>query len=409
MARILLFARGMATRLHHVLRAAVFLVVAGGAAFVLSPGDGRSAPPVAAPALVTPVPHPPSNIVRQVAAPPPVPRGALTPWELGLLRVQEVRGSGGRITVPDALRHEEDRRRFLAVQMADASAGDYELPHDTAALAAMILRGEVVELPALGDGFMLYDLGEDARDDPLQHFDEESGDDVPLLGPEGYAREDARLAVEEAGRGPAAARAAAERRRLAAWYGDPARSRLLHAEHEAVRRLASDFGGLSYDLADPIDRGRFKVRLLSFARPEARDVIARLARAYHERFARPLPVTSLIRTQRYQRRLGRVNRNATTVDVAPHTTGMAFDVSYKHMPPDEQNLVMEEVARLEAAGRVEALRERRNHLHVYALGHGRPDESRVARFLPVVEAAHPGSAPRRAEARPARAAARRAR
>ena len=134
-------------------------------------------------------------------------------------------------------------------------------------------------------------------------------------------------------------------------------------------------------------------------------MLLELARAYHERFGRPLPVTSMIRTQRYQRRLGRVNRNATPVDLPPHSTGMAFDVSYKFMAPDEQNFLMEEVARLEGAGRVEAIRERRNHFHIYVLGDGPPPEALIASFFDEVEAAHPNSAPRPASRPCAEAAA----
>ena len=78
-------------------------------------------------------------------------------------------------------------------------------------------------------------------------------------------------------------------------------------------------------------------------------------------------MSSLVRTERYQRRLSRVNRNATKVEIPPHATGMAFDISYKFMAADEQNFIMDHVARLEAEGRVEALRENRNAIHVYTL------------------------------------------
>jgi hypothetical protein len=90
-----------------------------------------------------------------------------------------------------------------------------------------------------------------------------------------------------------------------------------------------------------------------------------------------------------------VNRNATTLDLPPHSTGRAFDVSYTFMGADEQNFVMSEIARLEAAGRVQALRERLNHIHVYAFDDGTPpSDSLAASFFAEVEAAHPGSAPR---------------
>jgi hypothetical protein len=276
--------------------------------------------------------------------------------------------------------------------MADSQEKRYELPHDVAALAQMIRRGELVGLRALGERHILYDVGTDAREDPLAHYDLETGKDVPLFPTmEAYEVEDARLA---------AAGDRAKREALAAWYRDPARAEMLFAEHRAVSDLAADFNGIAYDLENREDRTRFQVRLLSFIRPEARDVLVELAQAYHEKFDRLLPVSSLVRTERYQRRLSRVNRNATRVDIPPHATGMAFDISYKFMAADEQNFLMEHAARLEAAGRVEALRENRNAIHIYTFADGqRPAEPLVAGFLSDVEDAHPGSAVRRPAAR----------
>jgi hypothetical protein len=183
-------------------------------------------------------------------------------------------------------------------------------------------------------------------------------------------------------------------------YADPTRREELFREDAAITGLARDFGGVSYDLNDPADRARFQVRLLSFLRPAAREVMLELARAYHRQFGRLLPVTSLIRTQRYQQRLARVNPNASHVEIPPHATGEAFDVSYKFMAPDEQNFVMREVARMKDEGRVEALRERRGHVHVYAFAAARPpSEDLVAQFLDDVEAAR--DAIRRAAPAPA--------
>jgi hypothetical protein len=353
------------------------------------------APPRATAVDTLPAPTPTATPFVLASAPAPAP-GTM---EAAIARVEEVRGSAGRVEVPDDLMHYEDRRRFLAVQMADSQDRQYRLPDDEADLADMVQRGEVVEMPPLGDDYVLYDLGTDATDDPLVHYDPESGKDVPLVAsPAEYEAEDARLEKAAAGTGRAAARARALRELLASHYADPERREALFGEHRAVTSLASDFGGATYDLRDPVDRRRFQVRLLSFIRPQARDVLLEIAKDYQQRFGRPLPVTSLIRTQRYQRRLGRVNRNATPVELPPHTTGMAFDISYKFMAPDEQNFIMEEVARLKEGGRVEALRERRNHFHVYVLAGGPPPEALIASFFDEVEAAHPNSAPRPAAA-----------
>jgi hypothetical protein len=348
-------------------------------------------------------------------AAPPVTLAApdLNAWQAAVARVEEKRGSPGRIEVPSELQHGEDNRRFLAVQMAASRESNLEMPHDEAALAEMIQRGEVVEVAPLGDDYILYDVGTDAHEDPLTHFDVDSGKDVPLVGSEEeYQRQRARLEADARGRGTAAARARERVELMRSLYGDPTHREELFREDAAITRLARDFGGVSYDLTDAADRARFQVRLLSFLRPAARDVMLQLARAYHQQFGRLLPVTSLIRTQRYQQRLARVNPNASHVEIPPHATGEAFDVSYKFMAPDEQNFVMREVARMKDEGRVEALRERRGHVHVYAFADRKPpSEELVAQFLDDVEAARtaarrPAAVPPLRASRPARGASR---
>jgi hypothetical protein len=347
--------------------------------------------------------NPPAEEKTDITASPvPTPEPRATPvapetWAAAIAAVEQVRGSAGRIEVPSALQHYDDRRRFLALQMADSKEEGFELPHDQAELVEMIRRGELVEMRALGDDYILYDVGTASREDPLTHHDGASGKDVKLF-PDfyTYSAEDARLAEEEKRPGSAGAKARAARELLSSYYNDPEQARRLFAEYRAVTEMAYDFRGLSYDLNDPADRVRFQVRLLSFIRPEARDMLLKVAHDYHERFARRLPVTSLVRTQRYQRRMVRNSPNATGVDMAPHTTGMAFDISYKFMAPDEQNFVMEEVARLEDEGRVEGLRERNNSIHVYTYADGhRPSEELVTGFLDDVEAAHPNSGPQK--------------
>ena len=340
-------------------------------------------------------------------------------WAAAVARVEEPRGSAERLETPPELMHHVDRRRFLAVQMADTREESYELPHDQAELVEMIARGELVEVKALGEHHLLYDVGTSLREDPLTHFDVGSSRDVPLYPDlQAWLAEDERLAALAQGRGGEATRARERLEFLASFYGEPATRDALFREHAAVTALARDFGGTRYDLADPGDRTRFQVRLLSVVRPEARDVLLEVARAYHHRFDRLLPVTSLVRSQRYQRRLSRVNPNAALVDTAPHTTGMAFDISYKYMPNGEQSFVMETLAGMEREGRVETLREKRNHFHVYAFTRGqRPAEPLVASLLDDVEAANPGAyrvrpaaAPRKAAKKAAaRAPARRAR
>jgi hypothetical protein len=239
------------------------------------------------------------------------------------------------------------------------------------------------------DDYVLYEAGTDAEEDALTHYDLTSGVSVRLLPSlAAWEEEKARLAAFT-GRGRAARRARAELTLLTAWYDDPSRRERLFAEHADVTRLARDWDGETFDLTSPDDRSRFHVRLLSCLRPPASALLGTLAHAYRERFGRPLPVSSVTRTHRYQKRLRRVNRNATAVEFPPHTTGMAFDISYRFMSADEQSFLLEELARLKNAGRVEALRERLNSFHVFVFHDGRPAEDAVQAFMQLMDEERP--------------------
>jgi hypothetical protein len=107
-----------------------------------------------------------------------------------------------------------------------------------------------------------------------------------------------------------------------------------------------------------------------------------IAASYREKYDRPLPITSLVRPDEYQHALGKVNPNATQIETPPHSTGLAFDIFYGYMSADEQDFVMQYLARLKDEGRIEVLRENRNHFHVFAFVDGqRPDESFINQSL----------------------------
>ena len=74
-----------------------------------------------APSPAVPAPTPTATPVVLASVPAPAPGT----WEVAIAQVEEARGSAGRVEVPDDLQHYEDRRRFLAVQMADSQDGDY--------------------------------------------------------------------------------------------------------------------------------------------------------------------------------------------------------------------------------------------------------------------------------------------
>jgi hypothetical protein len=326
------------------------------------------------------VPSAPASAARASAAPTSV-AATPSPEELedAIDRIEEERSSAGGVATPSELRHYPDTRRFLALQIADAQEAALKIPHDDAELIEMIRAGKLVRLAPMTDTYLLYEVGEDAKDDPLIHYDAEANKDVPLLP--SVEAVDQRKA-EKGGEG---AKGRTQMATLDKYYGDPARRDTLFREYQEVASFAAENG---YSLTDPEERTRLHRDLLSYIRPEARDVLLQLADAYHRQFDRLLPVTSVVRTERYQRRLGGVNSNATRVEIAPHTTGEAFDVSYRYMAPDEQNFVMDLVAKLEDQQKVEALRENRGHIHIYAFAEGtRPPEAKVDAARSFVDAA----------------------
>jgi hypothetical protein len=293
--------------------------------------------------------------------------------EAAVARTEEVRESREPLDTPAQMQLYADRKWFLSVQVAAARKEGYTRPHDLPALAQLVRAGELQPLPELGAHYVLDRVGEDAHEDPLSHFEVQANLDVPLV-PDAAAAEARASELESSGR----ARDAERARLLRKLWKEPASQAMLAGEYQAVTALAQDFEGESYDLSLEDDREEFQSRLMSSLRPAAREVLLLLAERYGQRFGRPLPVVSLVRTERYQRLLSRVNANATDIGVPPHTTGQAFDITYRYMPTDEQNLLMAEIAKLEQEGKVEALRENRNCFHVFAFGQGRPDDGAIA-------------------------------
>jgi hypothetical protein len=339
------------------------------------------------------------------------------PYAEAVSKLEEDRGEPtGRkavdVDIPPELKQYSESRRFLAIQGASAAEAGVHSPHDFAELAGMIEGGrELVEVPRLGRGFVLYGVGLTATG-ALTHYDLKARKVVPLYAnveeleaaERGLAEEREQLSkglheidvrLRELGRKERDARAqlladAAARKKeltavsdreklLAAYYGKPgakARAKVgerLFAEYAVIEQLARDFGGRTYDLRDPAVSREFQARMLSHVRPATLALIEELGTAYESKFGRLLPITSLVRTEEYQRLL-RESGNPNAADVAPppHTTGFAFDVYYRYMTAEEQEFVMSEIARLERAGRVEALRELRDHYHIFAFGEGRP-------------------------------------
>lgn len=280
-------------------------------------------------------------------------------WLQAVEKVKEDRGEGaGGSETPPELKHYSERYWFLATQVAEIDKYNVHTCQDFLDLAGMIQRGEMVSVPFVTDSYVLYGIGQQADDAEFSRFEE-----------------------------------------------DQAEPQKLSRDYEALQTLAKNFGGRSYDINNPSDREALKINMLSSLRPEALKILEEVASAYHRQFDRPLPVSSLIRPEQYQRALRRVNRNATVIETPPHTTGLAFDIDYRYMSGAEQSFVMTELARLKREGRIEAIRERNANYHVFAFLHGkRPPDDLIAASLekagapPVQEAHH--AAPKPAKVKP---------
>jgi hypothetical protein len=347
------------------------------------------------------------------------PARPVDPYAEAVLKTEEDRGEEigrkAKVEVPPELKHYAESKRFLAIQEASAREAGLKSPHDFAELAAWVRDGALKEAPRLGDGYVLYGVGL-AATGALTHYDAARGRSVPLFADdaglkfysdgldaqrtqlEGESKEiDDKLKAldkkDKQGRAQLNAEAKAKRKEVAGvedslkslklYYATPKQRAALFAEYEVLASVARDFGGRAYDLNDAASVKEFQARLLTFVRPAALEAIRQLGTAYQEKFARPLPVTSLIRTEEYQRTLREAgNANAGSFKSEPHTTGLAFDVYYHFMTAGEQQFVMDSIARLEREGRVEALRELRDHYHVFAFPEGvKPDDELVDKIL----------------------------
>lgn len=342
------------------------------------------------------------------------------PYAEAVKKMEEDRGEPtgrqAKVEIPPELKQYSDSRRFLAIQKASAEVAGIRSPHDFAELVEMIVgRRDFVEMPNLGRGYVLYGVGFSAAGG-VTHYEGRRGESVPLFAGEAelkahedsLAAERKRLETElkdldaklkETPKKDKEARKLvskeiAERRKalnetkekqtlLASSYGTPKKKGALFDEHAVLSSLARDFGGRAYNFGDTDSEKQFQARLLTHIRPAALAVVEELGTSYEAKFGRLLPITSVVRTEEYQRHLRESgNPNAAETAPPPHTTGLAFDVYYRYMTAAEQEFVMAEVARLEREGRVEALRELRDHYHIFAFPEGRPpDATAVERVL----------------------------
>jgi DNA-binding transcriptional ArsR family regulator len=337
-------------------------------------------------------------------------------WTQAVQKIKENRGEPtgkqAKVETPQQLRHYSDTRRFLAVQVAEWREHHFATPKDFVELAAMIKSGELVELKQVSENYILFGVGGSADLEPFTRY--ENGKGITLYKEAELAEQYAQMAKSHvileneiiSLRGELGSLNKRERSRRAAlqaqinekekalkvkregkelldrYYGDDERRQQLFMDYESLASLAKSFSDRTYDIADARSRRDMKVRMLSSLRPEALKVLEEVAASYRQKFDRPLPITSLVRPDEYQHALGKVNPNATQIETPPHSTGLAFDVYYRFMTAEEQSFVMAHLARLKDEGRIEVLRELRDHYHVFAFVDGkRPDEAVIRATL----------------------------
>jgi hypothetical protein len=346
-------------------------------------------------------------------------------WSEAVEKVKAERvDPGGALVIPPELKHYSDRYWFLATQVAEIDKYNVQTCQDFLDLATMIQRGEMVTVPWVTDTYVLFGVGERADDDVFTRYEDGHNiqlynepqlrdayrqfagkrstleNEIKALNAQGgklakhertqrselqkqiSAREQELTSIDE------------DKEALDQFYKQPASRQKLFRDYESLQTLAKNFGGRSYNLDNPSDREALKINMLSALRPPALKVLEEVASVYHQQFGRPLPVSSLVRPEQYQRSLRRVNRNAVLIDTPPHSTGLAFDIDYRYMSAAEQTFVMAELARLKNEQRIEVIRERNANYHVFAFMNGtRPSDDLITASLdkagkPVEEAHH---------------------
>jgi Family of unknown function (DUF5715) len=214
------------------------------------------------------------------------------------------------LIVPPELRGDGVIKQKAKLQQMKTSG--YQQPMDFADLAQKRLSGELLEMPMATESFYL-EVGGSASTEPFTAFSFKTNDTPIFAGSE---------------------------------------------KHKPLVDIAAKYG---VSLDNPVDRKQIRMRLLRMFNRNAKPVLKELADAYHQKFGRPLRVTSLTRSMDYQISLNKTNANSFIVrgegSLPPHTSGCAFDLARKHMDVDEQNFVMAKLAEMERARRLDALIE----------------------------------------------------
>src|SRR5262245_61276528 len=94
-------------------------------------------------------------------------------WAEGVEKVKADRLGQGQdvaLEVPTELKHYEDRRWFLATQVAAVHQSNVQSCQDYLELAVQIQRGELVTVPAATEDYILFGVGARADDGPFSRY-----------------------------------------------------------------------------------------------------------------------------------------------------------------------------------------------------------------------------------------------
>lgn len=130
-----------------------------------------------------------------------------------------------------------------------------------------------------------------------------------------------------------------------------------------------------------------------YLRPYAKQLIDDLGAAYVAKGGKSFKLTSLVRTEEYQRRIARGNSNAGDIKKTSHTVGTTFDISRNSVNPKLVKWFEAKLLDLEKMGLVQATKERKQKVfHVMTM----PEYNGQAKAKKVIKPPHkPGKPPQR--------------
>ena len=104
--------------------------------------------------------------VQRAMAEPAITVDHADEWAKAMERVKADRGGpsgvNARVEPPPELKHYSERHWFLATQIAEVAEHNMDTCQDFIELAAMMMNGDVVQVPDVSETYVLFGVGEEA-------------------------------------------------------------------------------------------------------------------------------------------------------------------------------------------------------------------------------------------------------